>query len=288
MGEEADILVVNDDGFHATGFRFLLRTLSDLGYNLVAVSTSKASSGTGKSLSFSYRVYLTEVESVKTYVIEGGTPATAILHMLYKEGIRPRLVVSGINHGANIGLEDILSSGTIGAVIESALHGIPGVAFSKYLPRWSPDIDIPGTLGNEDAVLVGYLVDTLLKASISCEKTECLAYNVNLPRDEPKELIMATPSFRVYDNISIRYEDGLYKLSSNPQFYANGAEECTDVGSILAGKASITSISWLYSSILGDCRGSDILVKELILNEPPPPSISILDCWGTREWATTV
>jgi len=278
-----DILVVNDDGYNAAGFRILIDILSSAGYRVVGVSTSDASSGTAKSLSFSYKVRRVEIGSTDVYIIDGGTPATAVLHMFYKEGFKPRLVVSGINHGANMGLEDILSSGTVGAVIESVLHGVPGIAFSKYLPAWSPRIDL-GTLTERHKSLILHLVDLLLQATESCEYPECMAYNVNLPQEEPRELVLSIPAYRVYDNISIQYRAGAYRLSSSPQFYRAGTDECTDVNAVLAGKASITSLSWLYSRIVGGCSRASLLVRELILNEPPPPPVRLVDCWGSREW----
>jgi 5'-nucleotidase len=59
------------------------------------------------------------------------TPAESVLialRLLLEE--KPSIVVSGVNSGPNLGLEDILTSGTVGAALEAYLHGIPAIAVS--------------------------------------------------------------------------------------------------------------------------------------------------------------
>jgi 5'-nucleotidase len=131
-----EILLVNDDGIHSPGLQVLKKKIQELGRVLV-VTPETERSGAGKAVSTSLiSVKETSLtDGTKAYAI-GGTPADACLLALFKILRRPPdLVVSGINLGPNLGIDDFFTSGTVGAALEAAIHNIPAIAVSYCLKR---------------------------------------------------------------------------------------------------------------------------------------------------------
>ena len=121
------ILLTNDDGYNAAGLRALQAALEDFAVvSVVAPNGDK--SGTAQSLTLRQPIVCNPMGE-RHWAVDG-TPADAVivaLHRLLPE--KPDLVISGINHGANLG-ENVYYSGTVGAAREGALHHIPSVAMS--------------------------------------------------------------------------------------------------------------------------------------------------------------
>lgn len=126
------ILLVNDDGIFASGLIALKRRLDKLG-RVVVVAPKNEASGIGKAITSTRRVGVEKVvlsDGSKACAVDG-TPADAYLIGVNKILKRtPDLVVAGINLGPNLGIDDFLNSGTIGAALEAAIHGVPAVAVS--------------------------------------------------------------------------------------------------------------------------------------------------------------
>ncbi len=123
----AKILITNDDGFHSEGLNVLENTLKKIG-EVIVVAPDKERSAVSFSLTLHRPLRVTELR--KNFFIVDGTPADCIniaLKELMKE--MPDLVVSGINHGPNLG-DDTLFSGTVSAAIQAVLFGIPSIAIS--------------------------------------------------------------------------------------------------------------------------------------------------------------
>jgi 5'-nucleotidase len=121
------ILLTNDDGYSAEGLRVLAEALEDFA-SVSIVAPFAEQSGAAQSLTLR-RPIVVHPKRERHWAVEG-TPADAVivaLHKLLPE--RPDLVISGINHGANMG-ENVYYSGTVGAAREAALHHIPAVAMS--------------------------------------------------------------------------------------------------------------------------------------------------------------
>lgn len=126
------ILLINDDGICASGLIALKKGLNGLG-KLAVVAPKEETSGVGKAITSSRVVQIERVElsdGSKAWAIDG-TPADAYLLAVNKLLKRtPDLVVAGINLGPNLGIDDFLNSGTIGAALEAAIHGVPAIAVS--------------------------------------------------------------------------------------------------------------------------------------------------------------
>jgi 5'-nucleotidase len=134
MEKSLQILLTNDDGIQSPGLWAAAGALSELGYVHV-VAPRDQFSGAGRSLpSTSDGIITPQPMQVNgklwTVYSVGGTPAQAILHAICEIlPERPHLVVSGINYGENLGV-GITVSGTVGAAMEGAGHGIPALAVS--------------------------------------------------------------------------------------------------------------------------------------------------------------
>ena len=129
MSEKAiKILLSNDDGVHAEGIRVLAEALSDLA-DITIVAPDRNRSGASNSLTLEQPLRVNEL-SAGNYSVQG-TPTDCVhfaLNELMKDDL-PDLVLSGINHGANLG-DDVLYSGTVAAAMEGHFLGVQSIAFS--------------------------------------------------------------------------------------------------------------------------------------------------------------
>jgi 5'-nucleotidase len=148
--EKAQILLTNDDGIRSPGLWAAASSLSQLGYVTVAAPRDQYS-GAGRSMpSNSDGVISVQQVQVngKTWDVHsvGGSPAQAVQHSVLEILPRkPDLVVSGINYGENVG-PAVTISGTVGAALEAAAHGIPAIAISletdsQHFLSYSTEVD---------------------------------------------------------------------------------------------------------------------------------------------------
>lgn len=131
MSQKPLLLITNDDGIQAPGIRHLWQSvMHHADVAIVAPLTEK--SGCGMSITWTKPLHIQEVmweNNVAAWSISG-TPADCVkmgLAVLLKR--KPDCIISGVNRGSNAG-RTVLYSGTVGGVIEGALKGIPGIAFS--------------------------------------------------------------------------------------------------------------------------------------------------------------
>lgn len=125
------ILLCNDDGYRAAGIRFLRAELLRAGYEVFVVAPHEERSGQSHAMSFFSPVHVQRIDAY-TWAVRG-TPADcaaiALLDLLKDRP--PHLVISGINHGYNLGW-DVHYSGTVGAATEASFLGTPAVAVSMH------------------------------------------------------------------------------------------------------------------------------------------------------------
>jgi 5'-nucleotidase len=129
-----NILVSNDDGIFALGMRTLATTLAAAGHRVTVVCPDRERSATGHGLTMHKPIRAEKIESVFGDTIEAwscsGTPADCVkLALGALMATPPEVVVSGINHGANLGT-DVVYSGTVSAAMEGVMEGIPAIAVS--------------------------------------------------------------------------------------------------------------------------------------------------------------
>lgn len=144
------ILLTNDDGINSPGLWLAAEALSSLGFVWV-VAPREQSSGMGRSMPpTSDGIITTQKIKIhgKDWTIHavGGTPAQTVQHAILEiMPTPPDLVVAGINYGTNFGT-GVTISGTVGAAIEGASHGVPSLAVSletdhKYHLSLSKEVD---------------------------------------------------------------------------------------------------------------------------------------------------
>ena len=125
------ILVTNDDGIWAPGLRALIAVMRKIG-QVVVVAPDQPMSGTAHAITVRHPLRLHEVvreEHYQEYSCNG-TPVDCVKlgeQVVLKR--KPDLLVSGINHGSNASI-NVIYSGTMAAVLESAIGGVPSIGFS--------------------------------------------------------------------------------------------------------------------------------------------------------------
>lgn len=123
------ILISNDDGVHAPGIKVLQEIAGKLSDDVWVVAPESEQSGAAHSLTLRRPLRIRKI-SERRFAVDG-TPTDCIMLGVKKilQDQKPTLVLSGINHGANLG-EDVTYSGTVAAAMEATLLGIPAIALS--------------------------------------------------------------------------------------------------------------------------------------------------------------
>jgi 5'-nucleotidase len=160
------ILISNDDGIHSEGLHALEEALARIG-EIYTVAPDREQNAVSHSLTLHRPLRIEEI-SPRRFAVNG-TPTDCV--NLAVKGflpIRPQLVVSGINKGANLG-DDITYSGTVSAAIEGSLLGIPSIAVSLVSrgPAYyfGPAAEFAATLAAE-VIAQGMPPDTLLNVNV--------------------------------------------------------------------------------------------------------------------------
>ncbi|MGF1472068.1 MAG: 5'/3'-nucleotidase SurE [Rubrobacteraceae bacterium] len=235
------ILLTNDDGIDARGLLAARRSLEKIGEVLV-VAPDRNRSGVGRSISFGEPLHVEE----RTMSDGGfgyacsGTPVDCVrLVALGLMEFEPDIVVSGINHGENLG-DDITYSGTVAAAFEGIVIGVPGIAVSLSVERsWHA--------GENEELHFGPVADfsaRLVKLTLNGLPPERIL-NVNAPnRREVNGVRVTKLGRRFYKDelIEVKDERGRvgYDIYNNPP--GHHEEEDTDFAAINSGEISVTPV----------------------------------------------
>ncbi|MEJ7811282.1 MAG: 5'/3'-nucleotidase SurE [Gemmatimonadaceae bacterium] len=193
-------LCTNDDGILAHGLECLVRAASPLG-DVTVVAPDREQSATSHSLTLHHPIRPVQRGEQRWQV--DGTPTDCV--MLAIEALmpdRPDFVLSGVNHGQNMG-EDVLYSGTVAAAMEGLSLGIPSVALSFA----------GGDLRADPTLLAGQVeIITRLLAHVAALPTfpPDTLLNVNFPplaSGEVKGVRLTTLGRRVYSDSLMRMKD---------------------------------------------------------------------------------
>ena len=128
------ILISNDDGIAANGIRMLTKELSQE-HDVYVIAPDRERSAAGHSLTLHTPLRVEELDPIngaKRSWVTTGTPGDCVkigINAILSEEEQPDIVISGINHGPNLG-SDILYSGTVSCAMEGAMMGIPSIAVS--------------------------------------------------------------------------------------------------------------------------------------------------------------
>ncbi len=181
-------LVVNDDGINAPGIKSLHKAVEKFG-DVYVVAPAQEQSAQSHAITISEPLRIREIEP-HVFAVEG-TPADCVLLGMRKILPRkPDWVISGINHGGNLG-QDTLYSGTVGAAMEGALNGALAMAISLHGK---------GEWHFETAeVVLEKLLEKIHLLEIGAKKV----LNVNIPNILSENLngfAFAEPGVKIYDD----------------------------------------------------------------------------------------
>ncbi len=228
------ILISNDDGVYAPGIRYLAKEMRRLG-NVVVVAPSSNQSAVSHALTMSRPLRIKRIEDNMFSV--DGTPTDCIT-LAFHEILRKRLpdiVVSGLNHGANMG-EDVIYSGTVAAALEGAIMGRPAIATSMTV--YDPNGKSFKSAAKFTRRLVSGIISRMPPATL---------LNVNfpkMPRGGYRSYEITRLGSRMYTDIISARKD----LSGRSYYWIGGEPTWdrvagTDAGAIKAGKVSITPLN---------------------------------------------
>ena len=191
------ILLTNDDGIHAPGLAAMHDALEGLG-TIFTVAPLTVQSATGHGITFTEPLMVESVEFRPgvTGLAVDGRPADCVKLALqtlwparYGAGTLPDLTISGINAGANVGI-NILYSGTVAAAVESAFLGVPSIATSLHMDF------TPG--GRNDMVRAAQIARSVIDRMLAARTMDHHeVVNVNVPRTPDAEAPM--PGIRVVE-----------------------------------------------------------------------------------------
>jgi 5'-nucleotidase len=229
---KARVLLTNDDGYQAAGLKALaeaLRTIADV--SIVAPSWER--SGAAQSLTLRQPI-VCHATGDNQWAIDG-TPADCVivaLHKLLREP--PDLVISGINHGANLG-ENVYYSGTVGAAREAVIHHVPGLAMSLCSKRANADFAPSAKIARKAAEL-------MLKEGLPSQ----VLLNVNVPEHWNGAVKFTRQSKKITRTVLREGEDpkGRPYFWLSEQRIEGGMEldRDSDYAAIFAGETSVTPL----------------------------------------------
>lgn len=235
------IVLTNDDGISAAGLIAARQALQKIG-DVLVVAPDRNRSGVGRSISFGEPLHVEEralADGALGYACTG-TPVDCVrLVALGLLDFQPDIVVSGINHGENLG-DDITYSGTVAAAFEGIVIGVPGIAVSLSVERsWHA--------GEDEELHFGPVADftaRLVKVALKGLPAERIL-NVNAPnRMEVNGVRVTKLGRRFYKDelIEVKDERGRvgYDIYNNPP--GHHEEEDTDFAAISSGEISVTPV----------------------------------------------
>lgn len=225
------ILVSNDDGYTAPGLRRLRQALLDFA-DVIVCAPSSEQSATSHAISLNRPLRLWEPEP-GIFTVDG-TPADCVYVALHADGRvlprRPDLVVSGLNHGLNLG-NDVFYSGTVAAAREGALRGVHAIAASASLQA--------------DGDAASQVVARIAEDVLGRGSPETLLLNVNFPPGAEWPLAATQLGNRVYqDGVVFRSDPrgGEYLWIGSGGVRHTGAED-SDTSAFDRGIVGVTPLS---------------------------------------------
>jgi len=227
------ILVTNDDGVNAEGIKRLRRAMSKIG-EVVVVAPETQKSGASHALTLSDPLRSNRIDE-NTLAVDG-TPTDCVL--LAMRGLlddrKPDILVSGMNHGPNLG-DDVTYSGTVAAAFEGTLLGLPSIAIS--VASWE-ECSFDSAERFAEVITRKVLKHGLPEGTL---------LNVNVPSVPPEEIkgVRVTKlGKRVYRDAVVKKQDprgrDYYWIGGQPPIWCEG--EGTDFEAVEEGMISVTPL----------------------------------------------
>ncbi|MBA4117597.1 MAG: 5'/3'-nucleotidase SurE [Candidatus Puniceispirillum sp.] len=232
------ILISNDDGVHAPGIKVLENIAHTLTDDVWVVAPESEQSGAAHSLTLRRPLRIHKI-SPRRFAVDG-TPTDCVMvavSKIFEGDKKPTLMLSGINHGSNMG-EDVTYSGTVAAAMEATLLGIPSVAFSQVT---KPGQNVKWATAEHFAPLV-------LRDLLSVGWPKSVLMNVNFPNlvtSSVKGVRYVSQGLRNIRDSLVEWKDP----RGNTFFWIGGAdrddsptEQDTDLEAIQQGYIAVTPL----------------------------------------------
>jgi 5'-nucleotidase len=240
------VLLTNDDGLDAEGLQTLRRALLALpGIELAVIAPDGNRSATARSITTRRPLWVEQVEFGDGTIgyASDGTPVDCVrlCHLGLIDGFRPEVVVSGINHGLNLG-DDITYSGTVAAAFEALLLGLPGIAVSQQSTARELDFRLGRAFDFSAAAtftarVVAELADVPLAPGT--------LLNVNVPGCDPDGVEVTRLGKRIYEDV-LELEDEAHPNRRLFRIYGDAGglvdEAGTDIAAVAEGRIAVTPI----------------------------------------------
>jgi 5'-nucleotidase len=249
------VLLTNDDGIEAEGLQALRRALLQVpGIELAVIAPDGNRSAFARMITTRRPLWVQEVEfddGTAGYATDG-TPVDCVrlAKLGLIEGFEAELVVSGINHGSNLG-DDITYSGTVAAALEALLLDVPGIAVSQQSNAREMDFRLGSGFQFEVAAeftarVVGELDDVPLPVGT--------LLNVNVPAGDVQGVEVTRLGKRIYrDELKLEAEDEdgrrrYWIYGADPGFHDDPG---TDLAAIHAGRIAVTPLHFDLTDVAG-------------------------------------
>jgi 5'-nucleotidase len=246
-----DILVTNDDGYTSAGFVSLVKELSKY-YTVTAVAPDRGRSWIGKAITTKKELKVKKItyDNVEMFLLNG-TPADCVQIGLYDlVPHRPKMIISGINIGLNIGKARTLSSGTIGAAIEGAIDGVRSLAASLSIPIALRDKKTDFYIPQNNVIFENAAKITTKVTTIILDKAfrDVDLFSLNIPFDAT-----VTTPLEITTLFNTRYGRLFHKTGNKfnhrtPPIQFKDMEEQSDLKAISEGKISLTPMNISFSA----------------------------------------
>jgi 5'-nucleotidase len=248
------VLLTNDDGIEAEGLQALRRALLGIdGIELAVIAPDGNRSAVGRGITTRRPLWVEEVDfgdGTVGYATDG-TPVDCVRFAALGlvEGFEAELIVSGINHGSNLG-DDISYSGTVAAAIEGIVLGLPAIAVSQQSLAREMDFRLGRQFEFEPAAaftarVVEGIEDVPLPAGT--------LLNVNFPGGEISGVEVARLGKRIYrDELVLQDEESgrrQYRIYGDAPDYERQAG--TDLAAVADGKVAVTPIHFDLTDVPG-------------------------------------
>lgn len=241
------VLLTNDDGIHAEGLQALRKALLEVpGIELLTIAPDGNRSATARSITTRRPLWVEQVDfgdGTVGYATDG-TPVDCVrLAMLgLVPGFEVEMVVSGINHGANLG-DDITYSGTVAAAFEGVILGLPALAVSQQSAAREMDFRLGADFDFSVAArFAARIVDEVDDVPLP----PGTLINVNVPAGEIGGVEVTSLGKRIYrDQLKLIDDEGSRKrywvYGADPGFHD---EPGTDLAAVAAGRIAVTPIHY--------------------------------------------
>ena len=241
------VLLTNDDGIQATGLNAVRRALHELqDIELAVIAPDSNRSATARSITTRQPLWVEEVEFEDGSVghATDGTPVDCVrFAALGLLDFQPELIVSGINHGANLG-DDITYSGTVAAALEGIVLGLPAIAVSQQSPRGELDFRAGDSWQVDHFAQAAAFVARLVEEIDDVPMPERTLLNVNCPISAARGVRACRLGRRIYrDRLELDEEaEGRrrYRIYGDDPSYHH--EDGTDFAAIADGFIAVTPL----------------------------------------------